>query len=78
MENAIGNFSALEFLKKFVNGHRIVSTGDLTEFQIAEATTEKRLYVEPSSGLGWVALPWELSTLKDKDRERTLIARAMA
>lgn len=67
--------SALAFMKKFVNGHRIVSTGDLHELQIAEAQVESRMYVEPNGGLGWVALPWELSTVKDKDREKVLLAR---
>lgn len=69
---------ALEFMKKFVDGHRIVSTGDLTEFQISEARVEGRLYVEstqPHGGIGWVALPWELTTTKDKQREKILAER---
>lgn len=66
------NDGALEFLKKFVDGHRIVSTGDLTDLQISNAKVEGRLYVEPNGGLGWVALPWDLSTPKDKHREAVL------
>lgn len=60
---------ALVFLKKFATGHRIVSTGDLTLGQIAEASKEGRLYIEPDGGLGWAALPWELTTSKDRERE---------
>lgn len=66
------NDGALEFLKKFVDGHRIVSTGDLTDLQISNAKVEQRMYVEPNGGLGWVALPWDLSTPKDKHREAVL------
>ena len=46
------------FMKKFVDGHRIVSTGDLTLFQIAEARKEGRIFIDNETGLGWVALPW--------------------
>ena len=56
-------------MKKFVNDYRIISTGDLTEFQISNARCEDRLYVDPNGGLGWVALPWDLTTTKDKQRE---------
>ena len=66
---------ALEFMKNFVNGYRIVSTGDLTEFQILEAQSEKRIYVEPNGGLGWVALPWDLTTTKDRDREKKYLCK---
>ena len=69
------NNCTLEFLKKFVDGHRIVSTGDLTDFQISNAKAENRFYVEPNGGLGWVALPWDLSTPKDKDREIKLLSK---
>ncbi len=61
---------ALKFLKKFCNGYRIVSTCDLTELQIAEANVEGRLYIEPEGGFGWVALPWELTTVRDWQREK--------
>lgn len=62
------NDGALEFLRTFVDGHRIVGTGNLTELQISEAKLEGRMYVEPDGGLGWVALPWELTTVKDEQR----------
>jgi hypothetical protein len=62
---------ALEFLRRAADGkHRIVSTGDLHEMQIAEARADYRMFVEPGGGLGWVLLPWELTTSKDKERER--------
>lgn len=61
---------ALEFLKRASYGkHRIVSTGDLTELQIAVAGSEGRMYVDPETHLGWVLLPWELRTPKDAMRE---------
>lgn len=66
---------ALEFMKKFVNGYRIVSTGDLNEFQILEAQSEKRFFVEPNGGVGWVALPWELTTTKDREREKKYLCK---
>ncbi|WP_354734450.1 hypothetical protein [Acinetobacter nosocomialis] len=66
----ITNDGALKFLLKFCNGFRIVSTGDLTDFQIAEARAENRIYIEPNGGLGWVALPWQLTTVKDRQREK--------
>lgn len=75
--NALGvsgqNNPLLSFIKKFSNGHRIVSTNDLTEFQIAEAREENRLYVDELSGLGWIALPWDITTLKDRNRERNYL-----
>ncbi len=64
---------ALEFLRRATDGrHRIVSTGDLHEMQIAEARADGRMYVEPGGGLGWVLLPWGLTTSKDKEREQRL------
>lgn len=50
---------------------RIVCTGDLTEFQIAEARAEGRMYVD-LNGFGYVLLPWNLTTTKDKEREKAL------
>lgn len=62
--------AALKFLKRAADGkHRIVCTGDLTEFQIAEARVEDLVWVDPD-GIGYVLLPWELRTVKDLDRER--------
>jgi hypothetical protein len=61
---------ALEFLKRASYGtHRIVSTGDLTELQIAEAASCGRMWVDEETHLGWVLLPWELRTQKDAMRE---------
>jgi hypothetical protein len=76
-EDTQGNFSihtggfmnAIEFLKRS-DGHRVVSTGDLNEYQIAEALRENKMFVDSYTGLGWVLLPWELTTDKDRDRER--------
>lgn len=68
------NNGALEFMKKFVSGHRIVATGELTGLQIAEARSDGRFYAEPDGGLGWVALPWHLSTVQDKARESNMIS----
>jgi len=73
-KRAFDHYVALNELAAMVAlGHgRIVCTGDLTEFQIAEARMEKRMYVDPS-GIGYVLLPWSLSTAKDKARERELL-----
>lgn len=61
---------ALEFLKRAAYGkHRIVSSGDLTTLQIAEAQACDRFFVDTDTGLGWALLPWELSAQKDKMRE---------
>ena len=65
----------LDFMKKFVDGHRIVSTGDLSLMQIAEAKKENRFFVDEESSLGWVALPWELTTYKDRDRETKYLVK---
>lgn len=63
---------ALAFLKRCAEGnYRIVCTGDLTEFQIIEARVEDRMWVN-NDGIGFVLLPWTLSTPKDKARERGL------
>ena len=68
--------SALEFLRRCANGnHRIVSTGDLLELQIREASSEDRMFIDDDTGLGFVLLPWELTTDKDRKRERDLRAR---
>ena len=72
MHNSDG---ALAFMKKFVDGYRIVSTGALTDIQISNARVENRMYIEPNGGLGWVALPWDLTTGKDIQRQITLASR---
>lgn len=64
---------ALEFLKLASDGkHRIVSSGDLTELQIATCRMRGHFYAEPGGGLGWALVPWELSTQKDDMREAGL------
>lgn len=43
---------------------RIVSTGELTELQIADARANNRMFVD-SDGLGYVLLPWGCYCRKD-------------
>ena len=63
---------ALAFLKRCSEGnYRIVCTGDLTEFQIAAARAENRMWVT-DDGVGFVLLSFDLSTPKDKAREQRL------
>lgn len=59
----------LSFMKNFLNGYRIVSTGDLTVRQINSAREDGRLFVDEHTHLGWVALPWNIPTVKDTQRE---------
>ena len=62
--------TAMEFLKKSSYGkHRIVSSGDLNQWQISEAQVNKLFFVDEESGLGWALVPWELTTQKDRQRE---------
>lgn len=69
MESSPVTNEALAFLKRCADGkHRIVCTGDLTEFQIAEARRENKMWVDPD-GFGYVLLPWSLTTAKDNQRE---------
>jgi hypothetical protein len=69
MESSPVTNEALAFLKRCTDGkHRIVCTGDLTEFQIAEARCENKMFVD-ADGFGYVLLPWTLCTAKDKQRE---------
>lgn len=67
----MNNDGALEFLKRAATGeYRIVASGDLTTMQITEAQTRGLFYVEPGGGIGWALLPWDLTTDKDRARER--------
>ena len=51
------NESALNFLRKLVTGGgRIVSTNDLTVFEISTARAEDRLFVD-EKGFGFVYFP---------------------
>ncbi len=51
---------------------RIVSTNDLLDIQIAQARQDGRMLVL-QDGLGFVLLPFEISTPKDKSRETSLL-----
>lgn len=63
--------TAIEFLKRCADGnYRIVSTGDLVEMQIAQARSQDTMFVDDETGLGWVLLPWRLTTNKDLQREK--------
>jgi hypothetical protein len=63
--------SAVDFLKRASDGkHRIVSSGDLNRMQIVEAQVRRMFYVDEETGLGWALLPWDLTTDKDRERER--------
>lgn len=69
MNKAETNNGLSIFVKKFVGkGYRLISTGDLTEMQIAEARKENRIFIDESDGYGYVALPWELTTTEDEKR----------
>ena len=62
--------TAIEFLRECSTGkYRIVSSGDLHRFQIAEAQACNRFYIDEETGYGWALLPWELTTDKDRQRE---------
>jgi hypothetical protein len=57
-----------ELFRRAAEGEgRIVCTGDLTVHQIAEARAEGRMWVD-ATNLGWVLLPWGLTTAKDRAR----------
>lgn len=65
---------ALEFLRRAATETgRIVSSGDLLAIQIVEAQATGRFFVDKGTSLGFALLPWDLTTDKDKDRERRLI-----
>lgn len=49
---------------------RIVSSGDLCAEAISEAQACKRFFVD-EDGFGFAYLPWELTTDKDREREKT-------
>ena len=64
-----------DFLMLATNEMRIVSSGDMTELQIAEARQANRFYVDEETGLGFAAIPWELTTSKDRKREADYFSR---
>lgn len=63
--------TAIEFLRKCAtNEFRIVSSGDLNHWQIAEAQRRHLFFVDEETALGWALLPWDLTTDKDRKREQ--------
>lgn len=69
--------TADELLMEAANGARVVCSGDLTIFQIAEAQACGNWYVN-EQGFGFTALPWKLTTDKDKMREAGFWAKGSA
>jgi hypothetical protein len=62
--------TAEQFLARAVtNGGRVVSSNDLNKWQLSEARVNNNFWIS-EHGYGWVILPWELTTDKDRDRER--------
>lgn len=53
---------------------RVVGTADLTEHQLAEARKAGFLHVD-EAGLGYVFLPWNFTTSKDRKREADYFSR---
>lgn len=67
--------SAEEFLKQAITqGGRIVSSGDLSTLQIAEAQAFGKFWVN-DAGFGFAILPWELTTDKDREREKAFFTK---
>lgn len=63
--------TAIEFLKQAAEGDgRVVCSGDLHEMQISRAQAQGRFFVDEETGLGWAIVPWDLTTKKDRDREK--------
>ena len=50
------------------HGGRLVCTKDLLIEQVAEARSRDYLWID-DDGVGYVFLPWELTTDKDRQRE---------
>ena len=69
--------TALEFLRMAGDKGRIVSSNDLTHFQIVEARACGRFFIDEETSFGYALLPWELTTDKDRSREAD-IALAIA
>jgi len=68
------NETAEQFLAKAVSrGGRVVSSNDLNKWQLSEARVKGNWWVS-EEGFGWAILPWELTTDKDRDREREYFA----
>ncbi len=67
--------SIRDFLMLSTNEMRIVSSGDMTELQISESRQANRFFVDEETGLGFAAIPWELTTSKDRKREAGYFSR---
>jgi len=68
--------AAIAFLNRASTENcRIVSSGDLTNLQIAEAQASGKFFVDASNGFGWALVPWELTTSKDRAREADYFSR---
>jgi hypothetical protein len=66
-----GDMTADEMFELARDGNgRIVSSGDLCVEAISEAQACKRFYVD-EDGFGFAYLPWELTTDKDREREKS-------
>lgn len=67
--------SAESFLARAVaTGGRVVSSNDLNMWQWSEAQSKGNSWISPC-GFGWAILPWELTTDKDRNRERVYFGR---
>ena len=65
---------ALQFLKRAGKDGRIVSSGDLSTFQIAEFQASGSFFVDPETSYGYAIVPWGLTTMKDRERETAFSA----
>lgn len=67
--------SAEQFFERAAKiGGRVVSSGDLNEYQISEARAKGKMWIS-DDGLGWCILPWNLRTEKDRVREFALFVQ---
>ena len=73
-KTAVGETAAEFFLRAVGIGGRVVSSNDLNEWQISEARV-KGLFWISEEGFGWAILPWELTTDRDRNRERSFFAK---
>lgn len=62
--------NVIEFLYRCDGNYRIVTSADLTISQANKAREEGRMFIDPDTGLTWALLPWEVSTVKDRKREK--------
>ena len=63
------------FSRAATTGGRIVSSNDLNKWQLSEACVKGNFWVS-SKGFGWAILPWDLTTDKDRERERAYFAES--